>query len=207
MNKGFVGILVLIVLAAAAAAGAYWFGTQKSGGSSLAQQPSPPGSPVDETASWEIYTNTKYKFTLRYPTNFLVRENDFSSIKDLHPKNKTEFSIDFTNDSNFKNKLLLANDKSILNVGLTLWRTNEESLAKALGEYHAFLGDHDMPSGVNRLINSITWLRRTYTNSSSITITEYTLLEEARLFVLEISPSDSQMNNIADQILSTFRFD
>lgn len=208
--KMFVKGLIVVAVIAVIGIGGYILGTQK-------QKPQVVGYPTpvvqetpiptqDETASWKTYTNTKYKFTLKYPANFIVSETDFSTIKDLHPKNKIEFRFDFANNPDFKNKLLLSKDKSVLYGSVDIWKTNEQSITKALTEYHTFFGEDNLPNGVNRMINDITWLHRNYTNSSFVPITQYALFRENQLFVLETSPSDSQLKDTADQILSTFKF-
>lgn len=166
----------------------------------LTQQPT-----LDPTADWKTYENKKYGFTFQYLEKFLIDETDFSTIRELHPKNKTEFMIAVTSDPDLKNKLLLGKDKSVLNISVSVWKTNKETVDKALEEYHAFYGG-DLPAGTDRQLNGVNWLSINYTNNSSVPISEHALLRQGRLFVVGISPADSQLRDVADKILSTFKF-
>lgn len=72
-SSGFVGILVLVVvLVMIVAAGAYYLGKQ-SGGAGLPSitTQSPTSSPAsDLTANWKIYTNTKFRISVKYPSTY-----------------------------------------------------------------------------------------------------------------------------------------
>lgn len=81
MQKGFAGILILIVvLVVAVGAGAYYWGTQKSGGIMPSSQTSAPSASTiptpDETANWKTYTNTKYKFSIKAPSELEVEQEE-----------------------------------------------------------------------------------------------------------------------------------
>lgn len=75
MKKGFVSIILVIILFVAAVGGAYYLGKNSDMRfqSKLDQSPtfaSPLPSPApDETLKWKTFTNKKYKFSFRYPSN------------------------------------------------------------------------------------------------------------------------------------------
>lgn len=73
MQRGFFEILVLaLVIIAAVAGGAYYFGTQK-GSIPFVSKSSPTPSPsADPTSNWKTYTNTKFNYSLKYPTDWVV---------------------------------------------------------------------------------------------------------------------------------------
>lgn len=82
MQKGFAGILVLtIILFTAVGVGVYYFATQRPGG--LLTQLSTPSPNVNqetnvspETANWKTYTNTKYKFSIKAPSELEVKQEE-----------------------------------------------------------------------------------------------------------------------------------
>lgn len=69
-QQGFAGIFVLLVLALAIAGGAYYLGTQK--GSWKAQEATNTTSTTNQTADWKTYTNKRYGYSLKYPSDWHV---------------------------------------------------------------------------------------------------------------------------------------
>lgn len=81
-QKGLAPIFVVIgVLVVTAIAGVYWFGTQKA---SVIQPPTPsviqvtsqPSPTPDETANWKTYKNTKYRYSIKYPSDYGTSPED-----------------------------------------------------------------------------------------------------------------------------------
>lgn len=89
MQRGFSGILILVgvLILAVVAGGAFFLGRQTSPVQTVVQtmvSPSPvpsqqvpvespkqaSPSPVDEIANWKTYTSTKYKYLIKYPTDW-----------------------------------------------------------------------------------------------------------------------------------------
>ena len=76
------GHVLLVVLLIAVAIGGYLLYTNYSNNrskvtTSVVQQTTQPSpSPSDETANWKTYTNTKYGFSFKYPSNLVVAEQD-----------------------------------------------------------------------------------------------------------------------------------
>ena len=82
-QKGFANIILVVIIVAAIAVGGYFVFVKKS--KPIAQQltPTPPSTqtktpasptptPKNETANWAVYSNTKYNYSFRYPTNFTI---------------------------------------------------------------------------------------------------------------------------------------
>lgn len=63
-KQGFTPIIILIVVLVALVAGAYYLGGKKS---SLNLTPT---STPNATANWKTYTNTKYNYTFKYPSEY-----------------------------------------------------------------------------------------------------------------------------------------
>ena len=82
-QKGFSNIALIVAIVAVIAVGGYFVFVKKS--TPIAQQPTPtptstqtetPASPTpapkNGTANWAVYSNTKYNYSFRYPTNFTI---------------------------------------------------------------------------------------------------------------------------------------
>lgn len=77
-QKGFAPILIILILAAVLLSG--YFIYQKQTKPISSPEPSPlsteaPAKVEDPTANWETYTNTKYGYSFKYPTNLSIKEN------------------------------------------------------------------------------------------------------------------------------------
>lgn len=84
----------LIILLIAAAIGGYLIYAGKANLNQTTTQVSkPPQTPVDETASWKIYTNTKDGYSIKYPSNVSYQEND-SEVIAFKGQKFTTFSVD-----------------------------------------------------------------------------------------------------------------
>ncbi|HTK03566.1 MAG TPA: hypothetical protein VL401_02235 [Alphaproteobacteria bacterium] len=69
-SQGFIQIIIILVVLAAIA-GAYYFGTKNK--QNVVSEVLTTGPIV---STWKTYTNTKYNFELKYPTNWYYAENN-----------------------------------------------------------------------------------------------------------------------------------
>lgn len=74
-QSGFAPIVIIlgVVLVTLLAGGGYYYVTQKSGQVNKPQVVVPTKT-ADETVDWETYTNSKYNFQIKYPTDYNIRE-------------------------------------------------------------------------------------------------------------------------------------
>ena len=86
MKKGFAPIIILLVLVGA---GAYYFGILKNKQNlvlntttpTLAPYPNFTGNPTNpSTANWKTYTNSEWKFSIRYPNIYEVLINKDNGV-------------------------------------------------------------------------------------------------------------------------------
>ena len=87
-QKGIAAILIVILIALAV--GGYFVYTNYSNNRTRVNFPQPSSSPADETAkpdsigaNWKTYTNSKYRYVIRYP-------NDWDVV-DVHTDEKVTF--------------------------------------------------------------------------------------------------------------------
>lgn len=86
-QKGQTGILILagIVILVALAGGIFYLGRvtapkpQPQNVVTSSPQPSP--SPTDETANWKTYTNTKYGYSIKYPSEIKLITSDENAVE------------------------------------------------------------------------------------------------------------------------------
>ncbi|MBI5732215.1 MAG: hypothetical protein HY982_02545 [Candidatus Magasanikbacteria bacterium] len=116
-QKGFANIILVVVIVILVGAVGYFAFVKKS--EPVAQQPTPtpiqvtntPKSnptptptPADPTANWKVYSNTRYAYTIKYPTNWFAdttySENDFTQ---RGPAEDNEFIGGDTGFSNYPN--------------------------------------------------------------------------------------------------------
>ena len=82
-QKGFANIILVVIIVAAIAVGGYFVFVKKSEPTAQQPTPTPPSAqtktpvsptptPKNETANWAVYSNTKYNYSFRYPTNFTI---------------------------------------------------------------------------------------------------------------------------------------
>lgn len=77
MQKGQAQVLILagIVILLAVAGGIFYLGRITAPKlQNITTSPTPQPSPVDETANWKTYTNTKYGYSLKYPPETILEE-------------------------------------------------------------------------------------------------------------------------------------
>jgi len=94
---GVLGVLVFI----GAVFGAYKFGQRQVQPPGLVVTPTPlpseaPAKEGDPTANWKTYTNTKYKFSFKFPPDWIEAgyvEDDFRAFKQVASKNLEEKGV------------------------------------------------------------------------------------------------------------------
>src|SRR2546423_1560041 len=87
-QKGFSPVFVILAVVVIIAGGAYYLGThQNTAPATVSQRSDKPAptktvSPLDQTANWKTYTNSKYGFLIRYPGDWSASQatEDSSSI-------------------------------------------------------------------------------------------------------------------------------
>lgn len=88
-QKGSALIFLLVgVLVIAAIGGAYYLGrsttsTPSPVSTSQIPQPTIPSSSTDETTRWKTYTNNKYGYSFKYPTDWTLEENEMQGFQSI----------------------------------------------------------------------------------------------------------------------------
>ncbi len=121
-QNGFAPIIILvgILVIVAIAGGAYYFGKSQSVKQAALPSPNsvvtsqtpqptavsqttsiPSPSSIDETASWKTYTNIKVEYSLQYPSNFTISESD-QSLNFTSGLRRVTPQVIITPSSNFK---------------------------------------------------------------------------------------------------------
>ncbi len=83
----FISIIILILLAGGTAWGILWYQQQSQSAQDQEDVVVFTPRPVDDTANWKTYTNTKYGFEFKYPENSTVElRNGYLRIQNYIPK-------------------------------------------------------------------------------------------------------------------------
>lgn len=113
-QRGFSQILIFIVILISVSiiGGTYYFSKTSN---SIIQQPTivrtssqPTISPnllnSDQTSDWKTYTNSRYKFTLKYPPIFTPQENSFTTsfMTASSLKNSSYIKLDVYDTTTFR---------------------------------------------------------------------------------------------------------
>ncbi|MEK7517821.1 MAG: PsbP-related protein [Patescibacteria group bacterium] len=177
-----IGAVVIIAI------GAYTLGTKQSQPvvqNSVQATPIPSPTPVDETANWKTYTNTKYGFSLKYPNDWFSNNCEGNEVLLLDPKEQIlscakepldpiVVSIDTAKTADeYKNKL----EK----VGFRI--TNEETISSS-GIFYSVEKSEPAP-GPNKFS---------------------TIIVPVSMNIVLITINDQEYEFTAKQILSTFKF-
>lgn len=103
-QKGFANIILVVVVVILVGAVGYFAFVKKS--EPIAQQPTSTPTPTsaDSIANWKAYSNTRYAYTIKYPTNWFMNttysENDFTQRGQVE---NNEFIGGDTGFSNYPN--------------------------------------------------------------------------------------------------------
>lgn len=206
-QKGyFLPIIGAVVILFTIAGGAYYFMRVKSSTAIPAQTqtviPTTQPSTIDETANWKTYTNSKYGYTLKYPSNWSLVEQLSGSYIDIYDQpNITQpqlhdgswVKISISNDERqgrIQPSDSIGTKKEIAN------KVFEEKIADiTLDKYSAFKTVSDILSG------SQTDARPTTNIVAKI---------DSNTFVISFSNPDKNQYekdlNIFNEIISTFKF-
>ncbi len=203
MQKGLAPIIIVILIAVALG-GYLLYKQQPKPTLSSPQTTYSTSSPTtDETANWKTYTNSIYQFSFDYPQDWSFNT---PSLEDKHSNNKSVLQINISSDSDIKNKILLENQKDILSMTVVIWDNRSKTLDQGIAEWDKFFQNPSPTSTSTKSVNQITWITRELTNISNIPIKQYITKKGNYLYILTASPQDSTFINLADQILSTFKF-
>jgi hypothetical protein len=117
-------VLVIVVLGAAGYFGWYYFGDKLFGGST----PTPTtNTPTDPTASWKTYSNTKYLFSVKYPSTLTANEeNSTTGAEDASELTR----ITFADQTKAALITVTINDKNAVLAPNTLNSVEAEKTAK-----------------------------------------------------------------------------
>lgn len=154
MQRGFVGIILLVVLVAAVAAGGYFLGTQRGGLPTIFQSPMLSPTPLssevltkegDPTTNWKTYTNTERKFTFRYPGSLSLRSDstdEFTGFLDKSNKNYHYQLVLIANENpqNFDLEVFAEKNKPVPDD-----RTNVSYGKTQINNYDALLERSELP--------------------------------------------------------------
>ncbi len=79
-QKGFVNIILVVVIVVLIGAVGYFAFVKKSEPQTQQPQVNQTPSPTPIPTSWQVYTNTKYSFSISHPKNWYTRENQFANF-------------------------------------------------------------------------------------------------------------------------------
>lgn len=209
MQKGQTQVLIVagIVLFIAVAGGIFFLGRitapkPQTPVVTSSPQPSPtpqPTSTSDPTANWKTYTNTKYGYSLKYPQEFKLEEENYEGI-----------SLTYLAPGSYPLEL---SDGAIMGISIIRDKTSTQAVYEMILEIEKFGGgivtDFSKPhySQIdNKPAIFYTYLQKTYLYTTSLFI-------NLNNNVLKIGytyggPGDMHAKyiNWRDQILSTFKF-
>ncbi len=218
-QKGFANIILVIVIVVLIGAVGYFAFVKKS--EPVAQQStptptqmntpvSPTPTPKDETANWKIYNNTRYSYTVKYPSNWYVdttySENDFTQ---RGPVEDNEFIGGDTGFSNYPNASSYNMEnpapKDLYSVSLMIYK-----VASGIS-YDQFISSKHFgyDKKENITINGVSAVRLTGVTTDhpvGVTVVNTLVKVENKMFVFNYSgsPIPQQMKDIANKIINSF---
>ena len=205
-------LISLVVLALASTAGYFYLQNQKLK-SQISATPTPLGSPepsaeaADPTADWKTYTNTKYGFSFKYPSELVrLEENLDNAFKEKYSKDDSkEGSLEFMFDVS---RYTAENSTPYNSLILSIFPTNQT--AEEYAKEHKVSGG-GFPSETKVTVSktgefeTVQWFG-SYKNYS----TQYlSIKKEGRLYNFGITGTGYDQDDkkiLLDQILSTFEF-
>ncbi|MDP2874086.1 MAG: hypothetical protein Q8N84_02230 [bacterium] len=188
-------LLLASVLSSAVYAG-FWYGKKTvpsasnppkvSPQSRFPQEPSP--KPTGETDDWKVYTNEKYGFTFKYPSDFSIETQSPERVSFSKPTAVAEDYPDFS-VSLEKTALTLAN-----------WIENKDLCPKSF--------DSCTPQKAGPIVGSLQFesINRHYASTDTIFKKGEVLFDFSVSARAANEPIGTEVHEIYDQILSTFKF-
>lgn len=159
----------------------------------------------DETTNWQIYTNTKYGYLIKYPPKFSMH----SLFSDRNPDPTTSPSVNLTSNSTFKSITIFADITKDENQSLSDFVNNEiEKLKEAnkqVKNYYSLKIINDSVIDGRKAIfvsNKI--------NSKELDLRVYIERDKINIIYIQLGPvyqgSEEEYKNFFYQELSTFKF-
>jgi len=161
-------------------------------------------SQAETMENWKTYTNSLFAFEIKYPSEWTIR---VPSLEGKHEDNKTVLQVDLSNSKDFKNAAVVGGDKmDFLSVSLKVWDRGNKDLNLALREWDDFRQNQNKNVVLEKLIDKAPFIRRELKNAEGTAIVEYVAEKGRYLYILTITPQESSLIGVSDQILSTFKF-
>ena len=210
MNKGFAAPLVLLAVGLIiGVAGAVSFSQLKPKPSPISQSqttqtsPAPTPAPTDETTNWKTYTNTQYRWTIKYPPEMKFEENPPGG----NPPGIYLFLFGPTQVDG--TELYDGISLSILSDFLgnkTLKQVLDEDINKVT--QYAVLQEEPKSISLGKAAEGYQY-RLYFERGGQVTTTHFLSGKNGQFVHIvdgNIDPTNKGFANIADQILSTFKF-
>lgn len=167
-------------------------------------------TPTDQTANWKIYSNTRYSYTIKYPTNWYLdttySENDYTQ---RGPVEDNEFIGGDTVFSNYPNvssyNMENPAPKDLFSVGFMIYKVASKS------SYDQFISSkhfgYDKKENISIDGKSAVQLTGvTVDHPVGVTVVNTLVKIGNEMFVFNYSgnPITQQMKDIANQIINSF---
>jgi hypothetical protein len=222
-QKGFTNIILVVVIVILIGVVGYFAFVKKS--EPVAQQstptptqatnapksnPTPTPTPADPTANWKVYSNTRYAYTIKYPTDWFVdttySENDFTQ---RGPVEDNEFIGGDTGFSNYPNasgyNMENPAPSDLYSVGLMIYRVASNI------SYDQFISSkhfgYDKKESIS--INGISAVRLTGVSTDhpvGFTVVNTLVKVGNKMFVFNYSgnPIPQQIKDTANKLINSF---
>lgn len=209
-KKGFAPILIVILLTAAVGGFLIYTnlpaGRQGSSNSQTKPNPSPTtqSSFLDEAEDWKTYTNTEYKYTLKYPPDWTVEAQDNSDVNTF-PAPLFNSPCDYDKGELCPQifiRVLADTSGSNFSVG-SAGETSNKVMIELDGEDAEGFEYFDPNYGGGDNQGRLQYVLTTNHNNTAFTFT----YEESQKDKAIMSASDWQKREVFDQVISTFKFE
>ncbi len=206
MRRGLAPILVLLVIAAIG--GVYYFGKSQS---AKPQSPNPViTSPFDKTVNWKTYGNSQGKYTLKYPSDWGLRDIGVN----LFPKEDQAALISYTAFSKvYKDNPDLRTDTLETPHGdpiLTVKKNERKTLQQITDDYkNSIIKTGNIKRSELRTIDkteAVLIVTGTEYADPKPSYFNYYFIKNQQIYTYSYYSPDESPSSIPDQILSTFKF-
>ncbi len=149
-----------------------------------------PSSPVDPTAGWKTYTNTKYNYSFKYPNDYQPPEESKNYLSLISPLNPNRGKDNGLQNGELKIEIVTETAKED-NSALKCWNDHNPDNIKPLKQSEISI------SGINTTI--IDW-------ENMGTGQFICLTHNGQRYLINKYPLETTRQSEFDQILSTFKF-
>lgn len=212
-QKGSAKVALLVVLVVVMAVVlVYFVFLKKPGGVAVSPTPTPVATKTatptpDETANWKTYNNTRYAYTVKYPTNWFVdttySENDFTQ---RGPVEDNDFIGGDTTWSNYQNPGqydLGTIPSDFTAVYLLIYKTDTQTTLDSFINLKRF--SYSKKENVN--INGVSGIRLITKNPENSSATSKIVLLKVgnKVFDFSYARNSAKSATVMDQMLQNFR--